>query len=119
MFGLYVLFHGKVSPGGGFQSGAIFATAFILYALIWGVNKTLSVISLAEMRVLSALGVLIYGFAGIPALFMGRNYLDYSVLADSAIAGQKLGIMAIEIGVGITVFSVMLMIFILFAGRNK
>jgi len=32
LFALYVQFHGDFGPGGGFQAGVIFASAFILYA---------------------------------------------------------------------------------------
>ena len=32
LFGLYVQFHGDFGPGGGFQAGVIFASAFVLYA---------------------------------------------------------------------------------------
>ena len=39
LFGLYVQFHGDFGPGGGFQAGVIFAAAFILYALIYGVEE--------------------------------------------------------------------------------
>ena len=34
LFALYVQFHGDYGPGGGFQAGVIFGSAFILYALI-------------------------------------------------------------------------------------
>ena len=39
LFALYVQFHGDFGPGGGFQAGVIFASAFILYALIFGVKE--------------------------------------------------------------------------------
>ena len=38
VFGLYVQFHGDYSPGGGFQAGVIIAAAFILHALIFGLE---------------------------------------------------------------------------------
>lgn len=41
------------------------------------------------------------------------------VRIDSAIHGQHLGIMAIEAGVGLTVFSVMILIFFVFAKRDS
>ncbi|MEK9751944.1 MAG: MnhB domain-containing protein, partial [Rhodospirillaceae bacterium] len=37
LFALYVQWHGDFGPGGGFQAGVIFASGFILYALIFGV----------------------------------------------------------------------------------
>ena len=38
VFGLYVQFHGDYGPGGGFQAGVIIAAAFILHALIFGLE---------------------------------------------------------------------------------
>ena len=43
MFGFYVQLHGEYSPGGGFQAGVILASAFILYALIFGPDQALAV----------------------------------------------------------------------------
>ena len=39
LFGLYVQFHGDFGPGGGFQAGVIVASAFILYAIVFGLEK--------------------------------------------------------------------------------
>ena len=44
LFALYVQFHGDYGPGGGFQAGAIFAAAIILYALIDGEREALEVV---------------------------------------------------------------------------
>ena len=51
---------------------------------------------------------------------MGGNFLDYSVLDphDSS-HGQHLGILIVELGVGITVAAVMVLIFFAFAGRER
>ncbi len=114
MYGLYVQMHGEYSPGGGFQAGVIFASAFILYCLIYGIEKVKKVISIDELRILSVIGVLTYAGVGVATMLMGGNYLDYDFLLDNPVSGQKLGIIIIELGVGITVFSVMLMIFYIF-----
>lgn len=119
LFGLYVQFHGDFGPGGGFQAGVIFASAFVLYALIYGVDKARAVISDDVLRVGIGLGVLIYGGTGVVSLLLGANYLDYSPLAHDAPHGQHIGIFAVELGVGITVASVMATIFFQFAGRSE
>ena len=46
-------------------------------------------------------------------------YLDYDVLAHDPVHGQHLGILLIELGVGITVAAVMITIFYNFAGRGR
>ena len=119
VFALYVQFHGDYGPGGGFQAGVIMSAAIILYALVFGLDAAEQVIPPMILRILAALGVLIYAGVGVVALFSGENYLNYSVLASTQIAGQHLGILLVELGVGITVFSVMLIIFFAFAGRGR
>jgi len=119
LFALYVQFHGDFGPGGGFQAGVIFASAFVLYALIYGVEKTRQVLPDSVLRVGIGLGVLIYGGTGLVSLMFGDNYLDYSPLAHEPPHGQHIGIFSVELGVGITVASVMATLFLQFAGRGQ
>ena len=118
MFALYVQFHGETGPGGGFQAGVIFAAAFILYALVFGVETARAVAPAPVLRVLASCGVLLYMGVGLAALLAGGNFLDYNVLAAERLEGQHLGIFLIELSVGITVSSVMIMIFFAFAERG-
>jgi len=115
LFALYVQFHGEYSPGGGFQAGVIFAAGFILYGLIYGIDKYRQVISPDWLRRMAALGVLLYIGVGLVTLLMGGNFLDYDVLADHAVQGQHMGILLVELGVGITVATVMMSLFMMFA----
>ena len=119
LFALYVQFHGDFGPGGGFQAGVIFSAAIILYALVFGVDSAKKVIPSYVLRLLASLGVLIYAGTGIASLMLGGNFLEYGVLASSQLAGQHIGILVIELGVGITVMSVMLLIFFAFAERGR
>ena len=115
LFGLYVQFHGDFGPGGGFQAGVIFAAALVLNALVFGLETARSVVTPGFVRVLAAVGVLLYAGVGVATLILGENFLNYSVLAESAVAGQHLGILLVELGVGLTVTSVMIMLFYNFA----
>ena len=118
LFGLYVQFHGDFGPGGGFQAGVIFASALILYALVFGLENARKVVSDSIIWLGMVAGVLLYGFTGVASLLLGGNYLDYSYLSGNPVSGQHLGIFVVELGVGITVCSVMVAIFFGFAGRN-
>ena len=111
LFALYVQFHGDYGPGGGFQAGVIFASAIILYALIYGRDKAQCIISNMAVRVCAALGVLLFAGVGVANIFMGGNFLNYSVLLHNQQHAQHLGIFLIELGVGITVAAVMILIF--------
>ena len=119
LFALYVQFHGDYGPGGGFQAGVIFGAAIILYALMFGLESAKRVFPPRVLEFLVAFGVLLYGSVGIDAIFLGGNFLDYDVLAHDAVHGQHLGILLVELGVGITVTAVMATIFYQFAGRGR
>lgn len=117
LYALYVQFHGDYSPGGGFQAGVIFAAAFILYTMIYGLELAHKVIVPKALFIAMVIGVLLYLGTGIATLLMGGNLLDYDVLAADPIAGQHIGIIVIELGVGICVASVMIAVFLSFAGH--
>ncbi|NCA70343.1 MAG: Na(+)/H(+) antiporter subunit B [Sphingobacteriia bacterium] len=117
LFALYVQFHGDFGPGGGFQAGVIFAAGIILYALAVGLEHAMALVPPALLRPLMAIGVLIYGGVGLLGMLRGGHYLNYSVLAHDPLHGQHYGILFVELGVGITVASVMLMIFYAFMAR--
>lgn len=119
IYGLYIQLHGDYGPGGGFQAGVVFAVAFILYTIVFGLDRAQQVFSPRVLRMLMATGVLIYGGVGVATLLAGGNFLDYNVLRADPIAGQHLGILVIELGVGITVATVMLSIFFDFTGRRS
>lgn len=119
LFALYVQFHGDYSPGGGFQAGVIFASAIILYALIFGLAEARRAVPPGLLRVTGALGVLIYAGTGVACLLQGGNFLDYDYLAHDPIHGQHYGLLLVEFGVGMTVVSVITSIFYVFAGRGR
>ena len=120
LFALYVQFHGDFGPGGGFQAGVIFAAAWILYGLVYGLADLQRALPLRWVEIGSALGVLIYAGVGLLSMFRGGTFLAYSELdPHNSIHGQHQGIFWVEIGVGVTVASVMVMVFYAFAGRGR
>ncbi|MHC4958573.1 MAG: DUF4040 domain-containing protein [Planctomycetota bacterium] len=118
LFALYVQFHGDYGPGGGFQAGVIFAAGFILYGLVFG-QRLHRVAPPHRIEPLMAMGVLIYAGVGLLTMALGGNFLEYAALApDHPQHGQHYGLLFIEFGVGVAVFSVMLTIFYSFDGRG-
>ena len=120
LFALYVQFHGETGPGGGFQAGVIFAAAFVLYTLVYGTLEVRKIVPTSLLCALMVLGILIYAGTGLTSLFFGANFLDYGVFASDFTQGQILGIFLVELGVGITVASTMIAIYLSFAewGQN-
>ncbi len=120
VYALYVHFHGDYGPGGGFQAGVIFASAVILYSLIFGMDETRRAVPPGLVRFCSILGVLIYGGLGLVTIIMGGKFLDYNMLdTHDTIHAQHVGILIIELGVLVTVAGVMLSIYYGFAGRYR
>ena len=119
LFALYVQFHGEYGPGGGFQAGAILAAGLILHVLVFGQRVTRKMITLSALRIISALGVLLYASVGVTSMLMGGKFLDYSVLAANPVTGQHLGIIVIELGIGATVASTLLALIYIFIERIR
>ena len=67
---------------------------------------------------LLALGAFLYGFVGVIGLILGDPYLSYDVLGSTKEAGQHIGILLVEFGVGLTVCNVMISLFYSFANFN-
>lgn len=118
LYALYVQFHGDYGAGGGFQAGVIFATGFVLYDLVFGEDSARLVVPTHWLPRLASLGVLLYGGVGVVSLLSGKPFLDYSALSHDPVHGQHLGVLLVELGVGITVFSIILAIYYALSGRK-
>ncbi|MBO6669188.1 Na(+)/H(+) antiporter subunit B [Parvibaculum sp.] len=118
VFALYVQFHGEYSPGGGFQAGVVFAAAFILYSLVHGIDALIEIVPPRALHVFSAVGALIFAGTGVVTMLLGEPFLGYYALAENPVHAQEWGIVIVEFGVGMTVASVMLSLFIAFASHN-
>lgn len=114
LFALYVIMHGHYGPGGGFQGGVILGASFILLIIAYDIKETKKRMSEKLKTFSSSLGLIIYSGIGVLCLGFGGAYLDYGKLPFSAAIAESraLGILGIEIGVGITVMAVMVTIFI-------
>ena len=119
LFALYVQFHGDFGPGGGFQAGVIAAAGIVFYALIFGLAAGRRLVPDWLVEKMLAAGVLLYAGVGLAGILLGGNYLDYFVLHADPVHGQHRGIFWVEAGVGLTVASVMLKLFSMFAGRGR
>jgi multicomponent Na+:H+ antiporter subunit B len=119
LFALYVQFHGDFGPGGGFQAGVITAGMVVLLAITFGLETARRVAPQALVERMVPLGVLIFAGTGVVGLLMGKNFLDYSVLAHDSAHGHELGILLVEAGVLITVAGTMTALFYAFVERGR
>jgi multicomponent Na+:H+ antiporter subunit B len=119
LFALYVQFHGDFGPGGGFQAGVISAGMVILVAITFGLESAKRIAPQWLVERMVPIGVLIYAGTGVIGLLLGKNFLDYSVLAHESAHGRELGIFLVEAGVLVTVSGTMLAVFYAFVERGR
>ena len=119
LFALYVQFHGDFGPGGGFQAGVIAASMIILVCITFGLRAAQRVAPQALVEAMVPIGVLIFAGTGVAGLLLGKNFLDYSVLAAEPAKGRHLGIFLVEAGVFVTVSSTMTALFYAFVNRAR
>ncbi len=111
LYAIYIQLNGEVSPGGGFQAGVIFATGIIAYDLIFGSKQLQKNFSSDTLIICGILGVALYAGTGVISLIFNDNYLNYNSISHHNITGQHIGIFFIELGVGMTVSSIMCLIY--------
>jgi multicomponent Na+:H+ antiporter subunit B len=111
LFAFYVLAHGHVSPGGGFQGGVVMGASFILIALAWDLDHALVRMTLPRCMAIAAAGIIIYAGIGFLSMFLGGEFLDYAelerVLPVSREMARYHAMLGVEVGVGFTVTSIM------------
>ncbi len=112
VFGLYVIFHGDFSPGGGFQGGCVIAAAFILYGLVYDAPAMRRILPRKISDAAMCLGVSLYVGVGVWSLLSGYRFLDWAALSPSDPgAGEPRGMSLVEYGVGLTVSMVMITLY--------
>lgn len=75
VYGIYVILHGHLSPGGGFSGGAIFGASLVLVALSFNLEIGAKQISHATASILESGGALGFVITGLVAIALGGNYL--------------------------------------------
>ncbi len=119
LYALYVIAHGDISPGGGFQGGVILGASIILYSIIYGVKEGRSRMRQTFNDNMNSIGVLIFVAIGLLCVLGGGMFLQYASISHHYHAlANHLGIYGIEIGVGITVAGVMMTIFFETASKD-
>jgi multicomponent Na+:H+ antiporter subunit B len=76
LFGLYIVIHGQLTPGGGFQGGVILATAPLLIYLSENFDVFKRVTSNPLIEITEAIGAGSYALIGIVGMLMGSWFLQ-------------------------------------------
>ncbi|MFB6086106.1 MAG: MnhB domain-containing protein [Halodesulfurarchaeum sp.] len=108
-YGLYIMFHGSASAGGGFQGGVILAASLILVAFAFGIEPTREWLADRPARVLIVAGGATFVSIGLIPLALGGVFLEYDMYTFHH--GPKYAIELVELGIGAIVFGVILSLF--------
>ncbi len=117
LYGIYIITHGHLTPGGGFAGGAILAGSFILLVLAFG-SDLLKLKKREEgSSVVESLAIFAFLILGVMALFIGthvffKNYLPAGTVGNLISAGV---IPLYNIFVGIEVGAALFTIFLALA----
>lgn len=79
--GIMTVLGGHITPGGGFQGGAMIASGVILSILVYGIGNSPLEFSHAYIEIFESVGALGYIILGLVGLFAGGFFL-YNVGAD-------------------------------------
>lgn len=105
--GLFVMFHGAGSPGGGFQGGAIVSAMVLMLAIAFGIGPTREWLDATVLKGSIAAGVLVFAAIGLGSLALGASFLEYSAYAPYVPHASKYGIELVELGIGAIVAGVL------------
>jgi len=84
IYGLYVIVHGHLTPGGGFQGGAIVASACAMILVAFGSVWTMDKIKEKHLSVFESTGALVFMLTAILGLIMAGIFFN-NFLADGGI----------------------------------
>jgi len=76
VYGIFIVLHGHLTPGGGFSGGAILGTALVLYGLAFGQEASLKIFPESVSKYLESGGVLAIVVIGLVGLFVGGYFLS-------------------------------------------
>jgi multicomponent Na+:H+ antiporter subunit B len=122
MFGLYIIAHGHYGPGGGFAGGVFLAVGAILPRLTLPEHVAYRLVPTTVGPIAGAIGMLAFLVIGLVPLVLGGDFLDYSLLAFGGMEvprARYLGILVVEIAVGLAVFGAMVLLFDVLTGRAQ
>jgi len=92
IYGIYIILHGHLTPGGGFAGGAIVAGAFILLILAYGSSEARLKMEIRGSSLTESLAILVVILLALAAMLIGlriffANYLPRGEAGELVSAG--------------------------------
>lgn len=117
VFGVYILFNGHLSPGGGFSGGAILGAGFILFAMAFGEEMAAEVFTPKLIRAVTIASLSFYCLAKSYSFFTGNEFNGIHSIISAGTPGNFLSgglILPLNIAVGCVVCCTMYSFYMLF-----
>ncbi|MCY6958073.1 MnhB domain-containing protein [Clostridium brassicae] len=76
IFGIYVIFHGHLSPGGGFAGGTIIGASLILYRLVYGGKQAKQKLAYKTLMNIICFSVFLYGILKGYSFITGGSHIN-------------------------------------------
>jgi len=76
IFGVYIILHGHLSPGGGFAGGTVLGVSFILYKIVNGKEKAKEKFNLNILTKMISIGLVLYGTLKGYSFISGGSHLN-------------------------------------------
>jgi multicomponent Na+:H+ antiporter subunit B len=114
IFGIYVVAHGHYGPGGGFAGGVVIGVGIILLRITLPREVSHQKFPPIVGPASASIGVLGFVATGAASMVVGGEFLDYGVVeafGGEPSARRYLGILLVEVAVGLAVAGVMLTLF--------
>jgi energy-converting hydrogenase B subunit I len=88
VFGFYIVMHGHLTPGGGFQGGAVIATAFVLLIVASSYTESLRHIRIGSLHTTETLGLLLFIITAVVALAFGVTFFGNWLVNTGSLFGM-------------------------------
>lgn len=123
LYGIYIVSHGHLSPGGGFAGGVIIALSFVNLMLAFGKETAFRKLSEAGASFLESVGALLFLGIALLGLVWGEFFLNFlpkgepfKLFSSGTIPFSNI---AISLKVGAGLFTIFLAIVLLKIDRGK
>ena len=117
LFGIYIVIHGHVSPGGGFAGGIIIALSFLLIMLAFGKELILKKVSMSIFSSFESLGAVLLLAIALAGFLGGYFFLNFFTNKGCPFRVFNAGIIplcniviSLKVGVGLLAIFVVLII---------
>lgn len=116
LYGVYIVLHGHLTPGGGFAGGVIIAGAFVLLILAEGLEEVQAEARKWRASFWESTGIFIFWLLAMLGLFKGKVFFLNVIGRGEPMNLFSAGIIPLcNIGIGLEVGAALLAIFITLA----